>query len=104
MANQNNRILRNMGKGFIAGAWVGAEKGFVGSEILGGAETGGLIGVPGAIVGGFVGGVIGAGGALLGTFFGNLGNQALSDFQFNQRLHDNIKKNCGVNVTVVGHP
>ena len=97
---QNNRYLRNMLKGFGLGAARGAQAGFVGSEVLGGAETGGLIGIPGAIVGGIVGGVAGAGGAIFTTFVSNSVKQAMFDANFNSTLEQNIKAHCGVDIKV----
>lgn len=97
---QNNTYLRNMALGFGAGAWRGATVGFVGSEAVGGLETGGLIGIPGAIVGGIVGGVAGAGGSIFTTFANNAVKQAIFNANFDSTLQKNIKAHCGVDVKV----
>jgi RHS repeat-associated protein len=97
---QNKNYLRNMAIGFGVGAAKGAAVGFEGSELLGGIETGGLIGIPGAIAGGIVGGVTGAGASILSTFFKNTAQQALFDLNFNQKLQQNVQDHCGVNIQV----
>jgi hypothetical protein len=97
---QNKNYLRNMAIGFGAGAARGAFVGFEGSELVGGVETGGLIGIPGAIAGGIIGGVVGAGASIVSTFFKNTAQQASFDLNFNQKLKQNIQDHCGVNIQV----
>lgn len=97
---QNNSYLPNMAKGFTLGLARGAQAGFVGSEIVGGPETGGLIGIPGAIAGGFIGGIAGAGGSIFTTFATNFVKQTTFDANFNNTLEQNIKNHCGVDVKV----
>jgi hypothetical protein len=67
---------------------------------VGGLETGGLIGIPGAIIGGIVGGVAGAGASVFTTLANNFAKQAMFDANFNKTLQENIKAHCGIDVTI----